>query len=188
MRKKMFKTRRTKMKKRGEKLTALILVVSLVVLSADLSAAVRKGVNITISKTSGEEVSGELITVKRDSLLLLDPETDSDISVNLNVIDVIKVNNKSLMFEMGLGFALLAAAARLSLHSSVEKSGAVTEGATEHQVQEVWLIGVIGGGAGVLAGAVFGIDKTIQIQGESDGDIQSSLEKLSKKARVKGIQ
>ncbi len=176
------------MKRRGEKLTALILVVSLVVLSADLSAAVRKGVNITISKTSGEEVSGELITVKRDSLLLLDPETEADISVDLTVIDVIKVNNKSLMFEMGMGGALLAAAARLSLHSALEKDLANTEGATEHQVQEVWLFGVIGGAVGVLAGAAFGIDSTIQIQGESDAAIQSALEKLSKKARVKGIQ
>jgi len=92
------------------------------------------------------------------------------------------------MFEMGMGFALLAAAARLSLHSSVEKSGAVTEGATEHQVQEIWLFGAVGGLVGVLAGSVFGIDKSIQIQGESDADIQSALEKLSKKASVKGIQ
>lgn len=176
------------MKKKWEKLTVLILVLSLVILSANLSAAVRKGVNITISKTSGEEVSGELITVKRDSLLLLDLETETDITVNLNVIDLIKVNNKSLMFEMGLGFGLLAAAARLSLHSTLEKDLANTEGATEHQVQEIWLWGVVGVGAGILAGAVFGIDKSIQIQGKSDAAIQSALEKLSKKARVKGIQ
>lgn len=175
------------MHKKAEKLTALILVVSLVVLSADLSASVRKGVNITVSKTNGEEVSGELITVKRDSLLLLDP-AETDTTINLGDIDFIKVNNKSLMFEMGMGGALLAAAARLSLHSAVKKNVANTEGATEHQVQEVWLWGVIGGGVGILAGAVFGIDKMIQIQGESDADIQGSLEKLSKKARVKGIQ
>ncbi len=176
------------MKKRGEKLTALILIFSLVALSGNLTAAVRKGVNLTISKANGEDVSGELVTVKKDSLLLLDMETESDISVNIGDIDSIKVNNKNLMFELGMGGALLTAAARLSLHSSVEKDTANTEGATEHQVQEVWLWGVIGAGAGILAGAFFGIDKTIQIQGESDADIQSSLEKLSKKARVKGIQ
>lgn len=175
------------MRKKGEKLTALILVFSLVVLSADLSGAIRKGVNITISKTNGEEVSGELVTVKKDSLLLLDPETETDISVNLNVIDVITVNNKSLMFEMGMGAFLLAGAARLSLHSTLEK-GQEKEEATEHQVQDVWLWGAIGAGVGVLAGSVFGIDKSIRIQGESDADIQDALEKLSKKARVRGIQ
>ena len=175
------------MKKKGEKLTALILVFSLVVLSADLSAAIRKGVTVTISKTNGEEVSGELVTVKKDSLLLLDQETETDISVNLNVIDVITVNNKSKMFEMGMGGFLLAGAARLSLHSQLEK-GKEKEEATEHQVQSVWLWGVIGAGVGLLAGSVFGIDKSIRVEGESDADIQSALEKLSKKARVRGIQ
>jgi len=92
------------------------------------------------------------------------------------------------MFELGMGGALLAGAARLSLHSAVEKDVANTEGATEHQVQEVRLWGVIGGGIGILAGTVAGINKTIQIHGESEADIQSSLEKLSKKARVRGIQ
>lgn len=176
------------MKKKGEKLTALILVFSLMILSGNLGAAIRKGVKLVIQKTDGQEVVGELITVKRDALLILDVETDADTTVNLNVIDVITVDNKSLMFELGMGGALLAGAARLSLHSTVDKDKANTEGATEHQVQEVWLFGVIGGGIGVLAGAVAGINKTIRIQGESDADIQSSLEKLSKKARVKGIQ
>ncbi len=176
------------MKKKGEKLTALILIFSLLVLSGNLTAAVRKGVKLVIQKTDGQEVTGELITVKRDSLLILNEETEADTTVNLNVIVVIKVNNKSLMFELGMGGALLAAAARLSLHSTMEKDVANTEGATEHQVQEVWLFGVIGGGIGILAGALAGMNKTIQIQGESEADIQNAMEKLSKKARVKGIQ
>ena len=184
----MLEIRRTKMKIRGEKLTALILVFSLVVLSGNLSAAQRKGVKLVIQKTDGQEVAGELVTVKRDALLILDAETESDTAVPLNDINVITVDNKSLMFELGLGAALLAGAARLSLHSALEKDLANTEGATEHQVQEVWLWGAIGGGVGAIAGAVSGINKTIHIQGESDADIQSSLEKLSKKARVRGIQ
>jgi len=87
-----------------------------------------------------------------------------------------------------MGGFLLAGAARLSLHSTVEKDTSNTEGATEHQVQEVWFIGMAGAAVGVLAGALAGIDKTVQIQGESDADIQRTLVKLSKKARVKGIQ
>lgn len=176
------------MNKKGEKLTALILVFFLLVISGNLTAAIRKGVKLVIQKTDGQEVVGELVTVKRDSLLILNKETEEDTTVNLNVIDVITVDNKSLMFELGMGGALLAGAARLSLHSTVEKSGALTEGATEHQVQEVWLFGAIGGGIGILVGAIAGMNKTIQIQGESDADIQNAMEKLSKKARIKGIQ
>jgi hypothetical protein len=41
---------------------------------------------------------------------------------------------------------------------------------------------------GFLIGAVMGIDKKIQIQGKSDTEITAALEKLSKKARIRGFQ
>ena len=176
------------MNKKGEKLTALILVFFLLVISVDLSAAIRKGVKLIIHKTDGQEVVGELVTVKKDSLVILNAETDADTTVSLNDIDVITVDNKSLMFELGMGGFLLAGAARLSLHSAVEKDSSNTEGATEHQVQEVFFIGAAGAAVGLVAGAIAGMNKTIQIQGRSEADIQEDMKKLSKKARVRGIQ
>ncbi len=176
------------MKKNRVRLVALILVFSLVSLSGNLLAAERKGVKLIIQKTDGQEIKGELITVKSDSLLILDAETETDTTVNLNIIDVITVDNKSLMFELGVGGFLLMGATRLSLHSSLERVDEGDETATTHQVQDTWLWGAMGAGVGVLAGAVFGMNKTIRIQGESEADIQSAMEKLSKKARVKGIQ
>lgn len=176
------------MKKNRVRLIALILVFSLVSLSGNLMAAERKGVKLIIQKTDGQEIKGELITVKSNSLLILDAETETDTTVNLNIIDVITVDNKSLMFELGVGGFLLMGATRLSLHSSLERVDKGGETATTHQVQDTWLWGAMGAGVGVLAGAVFGVNKTIRIQGESEADIQSAMEKLSKKARVKGIQ
>jgi len=172
---------------RGTKITALILVFFLLVLSADLTAAIRKGVKLVIQTTGGQEVVGELVTVKSESLLILNQETEEDTTINLSDIDVITVDNKSLMFELGMGGFLLVGAARLSLHSALEKDKKDDE-SMSHQVQSVWLFGVIGGGVGLLAGALAGMNKTIQIQGESEADIQNAMEKLSKKARVKGIQ
>lgn len=176
------------MKKNRVRLIALILVFSLVSLSGNLMAAERKGVKLIIQKTDGQEIKGELITVKSNSLLILDAETETDTTVNLNIIDVITVDNKSLMFELGVGGFLLMGATRLSLHSSLERVDEGDETATTHQVQDTWLWGAMGAGVGVLAGAVFGLNKTIRIQGESEAYIQSAMEKLSKKARVKGIQ
>lgn len=173
---------------KGAKITALILVISLLMLSGNLSAAIRKGVKLVIQTTDGQEVVGELVTVKRDSLLLMNAETREDTTVNLSDIDVIVVDNKSLAFEMGMGGFLLAGAARLVMHSAVEKDKSNTEGATEHQLQDVFFIGAAGGVAGVIFGLVAGINKTIQIQGESEADIKTAMAKLSKKARVKGIQ
>ncbi len=176
------------MNRKGERIIALILVFSLVALSGNLMAAERKGVKLVIQKTDGQEIVGELVTVKRDALLIIDAETEMDTTINLNIIDVIKVDNKSLMFELGIGGFLLVGATRLSLHSSLERVDKGDETATAHQVQDTWKWGVMGAGVGVLAGAVFGLDKLIRIQGESEANVQSALEKLSKKARVKGIQ
>ncbi|MFC2168087.1 hypothetical protein ACFLRW_03810 [Acidobacteriota bacterium] len=176
------------MTNKGAKTVVLILVFSLLMLSGNSTAAIRKGVKLVIQTTDGQEVVGELVTVKSDSLLILNAETEADTTVNLNDIDVITVDNKSLAFELGMGGFLLAGAARLSLHSAVEKDSANTEGATEHQVQEVFFIGAAGGAVGVIAGLLAGMNKTIHIQGESEADIQNAMEKLSKKARVKGIQ
>ena len=173
---------------KGAKLTALALVFCLLVLSGNSMAAIRKGVKLVIQTTDGQEVVGELVTVKSDSLLILSAETETDTTIKLSDIDVITVDNKSLAFELGMGGFLLAGAARLSLHSAVEKGSSNTEGATEHQVQEVFFIGAAGGIAGVILGLVAGMNKTIKIQGESEADIQDSMKKLSKKARVKGIQ
>ena len=47
---------------------------------------------------------------------------------------------------------------------------------------------IIVGAAGVALGAVIGLDKTIQVQGRSEAELLPDLEKLAKKARVKGIQ
>ncbi|MCJ7581732.1 MAG: hypothetical protein MUP98_14515 [Candidatus Aminicenantes bacterium] len=175
------------MNKKGERLTALILVFFLLVIAGNLSAAIRVGVRLVIQKTDGQEVAGELVTVKSDSLLILNKETEEDTTVNLSDIDVITVDNKSKMFEFGVGGFLLAGAARISLHSAVEKKN-IEDEATAHQVQSVWFIGAAGAGVGILAGALMGINKNIQIQGKSEEDIQTAMEKLSKKARVRGIQ
>ncbi len=51
------------------------------------------------------------------------------------------------------------------------------------------LIGAIGGAAGLLiggiTGALVGKDKTIQIEGMTDPEIQEALDKLRKKARIR---
>jgi ABC-type transporter Mla maintaining outer membrane lipid asymmetry ATPase subunit MlaF len=54
------------------------------------------------------------------------------------------------------------------------------------------ILGGIGGGSGALIGGIIGAtsgkDETIQIEGKSDSEIQETLEKLRKKARVRSIQ
>ena len=53
-------------------------------------------------------------------------------------------------------------------------------------------LGLLGGLAGYLIGAIFseaaGKDKTIQIEGMTDWEIQETLDYLRKKARIRGYR
>jgi len=178
-----------KMNGKGKKFLALFLVFCLVPLSGNLGAQVKKGVKIEVETNEGQTISGELILVKRDSLLLLDSETQADMSVNIDVIKTILVNNKSRILELGVLGGLIGVAVQGLKGTDVVGSTAHWEENPVTQSKTRYLeYGGIGLGAGVLIGAVIGTNKKIQIQGRSDADIQKDLEKLSKKAREKGIQ
>lgn len=176
----------------GKKGLAVFLVFCLVAFSGNLSAqGVKKGVKITIEKNNGDLEEGELISVKRDSLLILDAETQADLSLPLRDVNNIKVHNKSRMVELGILGALGGAAVQgivAKTEKKVEKETQEGLQKTEHGMPSFLLYGVIVGAAGVALGAVIGIDKTIQVQGKSEAELLPDLEKLAKKARVKGIQ
>ena len=55
-----------------KKFTALCLILSLVMLYANLDAKERRGAKLIVTKTDGQKIRGELITVKPNSLLFFD--------------------------------------------------------------------------------------------------------------------
>lgn len=65
--------------------TALFLVFSVLALSGSLFAKEKRGVGLVVQKKDGSQVSGELITVKEDSHLLLNSK-GADVSVNVGDI------------------------------------------------------------------------------------------------------
>lgn len=176
----------------GKKFTALLLVFCLVTLSGNLTAQVKQGIKLSIVLIDGQEVNGELITVKRDSLLLMDSETQADLSVKIDEVKTILVKNKSRILELGVAGALLGAVAQGLIQKTDKKTTHGVGGDDDQIISQSSTsfleYGSIGLGTGVLIGAVIGMNKNIQIQGKSDTEIQQALEKLSKKARVKGIQ
>ena len=93
------------MKAKGKKLVSLFLVISLVMLSANLYAKERRGAKFIITKKNGYQTEGELITVKPNSLLLLSI-TGRDVSVDIADIKVIRVVKKSKAY-LGAGLGLI---------------------------------------------------------------------------------
>ena len=92
----------------GKIFTALFLVFPLMMLSVKLYAKERRGAKLIFTKKDGQLTEGELITVKPNSLLLLNTE-GKDVSVDIADIKVIKIVKKS-KFWKGAGIGLSIAA------------------------------------------------------------------------------
>jgi hypothetical protein len=178
------------MKAKGKKLLSLFLVFSLVLLSVNLYAKERRGAKLIITKKNGFQTEGELITVKPNSLLLLNTE-GRDISVGIADIRVIKIVKKSQAWVGALSGFLMGGALGASLGISyAEKEKSKPYFMAGYMADWAILgyglgLGAIGALLGGLIGASVGTDKTIQIEGMSDSEIREALNKLRKKARIR---
>ena len=201
--------RREKMKLKRNKLLSLFLVFSLMAIScASLRRLEQKregrrkkhGANLVILKKDGQAIKGELITVKPNSLLLLDTE-GKDVSVDIEEIKVIRIVKKSKAL-LGIGTGLLGGAGGgavigaslwvLCLPVVAIFGEAGIESWKDDFPDFLWNGALIGTGVWVLLGAItgslLGIDKAIQIEGMTDSEIKEALEKLRKKARIRDFR
>ena len=162
---------------------SLLLVFSVLVLSIPITAKEKEGADLIIQRTDGTQISGELIAVKQNSLLIMERDSGVDVSVDIKEIRVILHVKKSKVWEgMGLG-VLIGGGAGAGLSSIAQEWGTTTSGIT------VALAGVLAAALGLVIGgyigATSGKPKTIHIQGSSDAENQRILGYLRKKARVK---
>jgi hypothetical protein len=187
------------MKVRGKKFIALFLILSLIAINcATLKSLGQKresrrkkhGANLIIQKINGQQVGGELITVKPSSLLLLNTE-GKDASVDIEEIKVITIVKKSEALSLagigslvGVGFGAFVGkmmGIETILWGDGDESGRGRSKVALGAVIGGCICALIGG----LIGAAAGKDKTIQIEGMSDSEIQETLDKLRKKARIR---
>ncbi len=159
------------------KLVSLFLVFFLLTLSGNLYAK-KQGAKLIITKKNGLQTAGELITVKENSLLLLNTE-GWDVSVGIADIRDIRILKKSKAGTGALiGLVICGVGGVLAPHLAGER--------------DPWYwsqVGVLTGAAGLLMGAIagglFGIDKKIRFERMTDSEIKETLEKLRKKARIR---
>jgi hypothetical protein len=161
---------------------SLFLVVSVLLLSMPLAAKERKGADVIIQKTEGTQVRGELIAVKQASLLLLERDSEADVTVDVGEISVIRIVKKSKIL-IGGGLGAIICGGGLWLYGSTQST---------FDFYDNWpILALVAAGGlviGGIIGAVVGIDRIIQTEGKPDAEIQKILEKLRKKARVKNAQ
>ncbi len=166
----------------SKKVLSLFLVFSLMMLSVNLYAKERRGAKLIITKKDGQQIQGELITVKPKSLLLLNTD-GKDVSVDIADIKVIRVVKKS-KFWTGAGVGIITLGGGSALY--VAK---INEVDPEDEWKLLLLVGAIGAVVGLViggaTGALLGTDKTIQIEGTTDLEIKEAMRRLSKKARIR---
>ena len=87
---------------------AVFLVFSVLMLSGSLFAKEKKGASVEIQKKDGQLVQGELISVKENSLLILDSDSGADVTVFIRDISEIRVVKKSkVLLGGGVGFLII---------------------------------------------------------------------------------
>jgi len=158
------------MKAKRKKFISLFLAFSLMMLSANLYAKEKRGAKLIITKKDGQQIRGELITVKPNSLLLLDTE-GKDVSVGIEDIRIIRRVKKGALIGLlvGVGSGLIAG-----------RASEIIEGDTSYVAFPVYGILI-----GIPVALIVGKDKTIHFEGMTDSDIQDALDKLRKKARIR---
>ena len=168
-----------------DKVLVSAVIFSLLAFSGNLIAKERRGAELIVYKLDSTQVKGELIAVKPASLLLLDDYSGSDISVSIGDINKIKIIKDSRLI-MGAAIGALAGlgAGVLAGHMCPEAS----DGANIAP----FILGMFGGCAGLITGAIFGglkgIDINIQVSGRSDREIQKILRGLRSRARITDLQ
>ena len=151
------------MKAKGKKFVSLFLVFSLLALSGNLYAK-KKGAELVIQKKDGQEVRGELIAVKQNSLLWLDSESGADVSVGIGDIKLIKIMKISRA-AAGIGFlegAGVGALGPLGLNVAFQVQPDFS--LLNLSLKYALIFGGIGAFAGGIFGGVVRFDETIQIR------------------------
>ncbi|UCG68221.1 MAG: hypothetical protein JSV09_10385 [Thermoplasmata archaeon] len=176
-----------------KKLISVFLVFSLLTINcAYLNTVEEKresrkkkhGANLIIQKINGQQPGGELIVVKQNSLLLLNTE-GKDVSVGIDEIKVITVVKKSKVLK-GVGTGLLVGAGSGVAIGLIIGMFSLPEDSPSDFLRNAALIGTsVGVFLGATIGAAAGTDEIFQIEGMTDAEIQETLNKLRKKARIR---
>jgi hypothetical protein len=170
------------MNRRSPKPLATMLASLVILLPGPLSARERRGADISVAMKDGRTVSGELIAVKPDSLLVVDT-AGKDESVGLADISTVRIFKKHRPGRGVLyGTLIGAAGAGLAGYALVPKS---MEYPVLTAMQFGFLGAVVGGFIGLVSQSGDENGTDVVIAGRPEAEVDAALAKLSRFARLR---
>ena len=168
------------MKQTLNQLTAITLLLVLFSLPAPLLAREKRGADLVVTKLDGSQVSGELIAVKRDSLLLLGLD-GKDESVVVADIAIIRIVRRSKAWR-GLLYGFVPGA----IGGAIWASQGMDDMGVLGGIMGGLIVGAASGLVGFAAGAGAGLDSEISLAGLPESAVNKVLARLSRQAREPG--
>ena len=148
--------------------------------------SMKRGAFLEIQAKGGGYIKGELIAVEKNSLLVWEFASGTDLSVDIGDIKVIKLSRKSRAYEGALIGGVAGALIGRATYQKPKNTGWIDlDFGPGFNTAAGGLIGMAAGG---LVGATAGINQTIQIEGRSESEIKKILEILRSKARFPEYQ
>jgi hypothetical protein len=169
-----------------KRILAAFLVLHLMGVSVQLLAKKRRGTDLVIQKKGSEEITGELITVKQNALLLKIRQSEIDTTVAVDDIQSIKIIKKSAALE-GIWGGFLIGCVGGSLVTYYRHRGTEREKGRDTLVIGS-IVGLIGSLTGAVIGGMKGRDEIVQVEGLSANEKTAFLKKLSSKARIRNFE
>jgi len=171
----------------------LIVAASLLLLfSSALMAKEKPGAEIIVVKNDGSRLSGELIAVKKDSLLLLagSPSAGAVQSVPWETMTKVVIVKKARVGEgIAIGGLLLGGSgALIGYTDGDDPPGWLSFTAGQKAALGGITLGLLGIVVGGIGGAFAGADISLPVDVTSEARLRSVQTRLAQRARVKGIQ
>jgi len=146
------------------------LVIGGLVHPPGLSAKPKRGANLIVTKLDGTRVSGELIAVRPDSLLLIGPDGKDETADLAGIATVRVVRKAPTLLPTVAGFAAGAAVGLFFVHDAGEDRSAFLGAAV--------VFGAGGALAGLGIGAGIGADAVFRVAGEPIEVVKVRLDRL----------
>jgi len=167
------------------KSTLMLAIFTLLYLSGNVFAKEKRGAELVILKKDGLSIRGELIVVKRNTLLLNIPYSSIEVSIDSADIKTITAGEKS-----SAGAGAISGFLIVGVLGAIEVGSGFDWGSAEPVVimGSGLVSGLLGGLIGYGIGGLFTGKDTYVFEGKPDSEIIKYLRKLRKKARIPDFQ